>query len=117
MESYRSKRVTFLGEQDGPSEKDLKVALNSCLTRNEEIKAAYLLRISLSETPGIQVALCIYPEVNDRDTLLQCIGASFSQLFKPVEHLDILFLDDKQKAEADTVAKPFFDGQSLTTEN
>jgi hypothetical protein len=113
VQPYRSKRVIFLGEHDGPAERDLKAALNSCFVKNEEVNSAYLTRISLFETPGTNVALCIYPQVNSSETLLQCIGASFSKLFNAVEHLDILFLEDKQKLEVDAVAKPFFDRRTL----
>jgi hypothetical protein len=112
---YRSKRVIFLGEQEGPPEQDLKAALNVCFAENDEVKSAYLTRFSFFETPGTNVALCIYPQINSSETLLQCIGASFSKLFNAVEHLDILFLDDRQKLEVDAVAKPFFERQPLTT--
>ncbi len=112
MQSFRSKRVIFLGEQDGAPEQDLKAALISCLAKSKEVKAAYLTRISLIETPGSKVALCIYPRIDSPDAMLQCIGATFGKLFSTVEHLDILFLEDQQLIEANKVAQPFF--QPLT---
>lgn len=108
MQSLQSQQIVFLGEQDGAVERELKSVLTACLAADGEITAAYLVRVSLTETPGISVALCLYPDTKSREALLQCVSTLFRSRFNATQHLDILFLKNTQKLEIDQVAKPFF---------
>jgi len=108
VQPFRTQGVLFLGEQDGPSERTLKSELLNCFNNDEVIKNAYLVRVSLKETPSVGVALCLYPDNESRDSLLQCIAGSFKKIFHATVHMDILFLNDAQKSDIDRVAKPFF---------
>lgn len=108
VQTLQSRRILFLGEQDGPIERELKSHLTACLIADGEIAVAYLARVSLMETPGISVALCLYRDTKSREALLLCVSSAFQSRFNAAEHMDIMFLSDAQKQEIDQVAKPFF---------
>lgn len=100
--------VLFLGEQDGAAERELKGKLVTCFSIVDEVRAAYLVRVSYTETPSPQIALCLRGGTERTAELTECIGKTFTSLFKTTEHLDILFLSETQLAEIERVAKPFF---------
>ena len=108
VEPFRTQRILFLGEQDGPTKRALKNALNFYLNESGLVRAAYLLRVSFSEVSGVNIALAIYPKTDSASTIASGAAEVFKRLFNPTEHLDILFLDEELKSQADKVAKPFW---------
>jgi hypothetical protein len=101
--------VLFLGEQDGPVERELKAYLaESCFASQRGIFSAYLARVSYWETPGVAVALCLWGDKENAAAIVECIGAAFQRQFNAAEHLDIFFMDEVQHQAMGKVAKPFY---------
>ena len=108
MDSIHSKRVLFLGEQDGSVEQQLKEQVISCFSSIGGVASAYLVRVSYAETNAPFVALCLAGDKTKHRTIAECIGGVFKALFAPTVALDIVFLSSLQVAEIEKVAKPFF---------
>lgn len=97
--------VAFIGEQDGPPERELKAEL---VPRLGEASACYLAKVRYSS--GEQsVALCLAstPEATQAD-LAKEIGEVFHRMFGASSHLDILFLRPDQERQVEQVCKPFY---------
>jgi len=97
--------VAFVGEQDGPPERELKTEL---VTRLGEAGAGYLAKVQY--TSGEQsVALCLAstPEAAQAD-LAKEIGEVFHRMFGASSHLDILFLRPDQERQVAQVCTPFY---------
>ena len=97
--------VSFVGEQDGPPERELKAELIPLLS---EARAGYLARVQYTSGER-SVALCLAstPEAVQAD-LSNKISALFHQMFGRNSHLDILFLRPDQEREVQQVCKPFY---------
>ncbi len=108
MEALRTKRVLFLGEQDGVGERELKAKLSECFSVDGGVESAYLARVSFAEVPMSQVALCLKGGEEQVPALVECVGKTFKKLFKTTQHLDIFFLSEAQLKEITLVAKPFY---------
>jgi hypothetical protein len=109
MEPWKiTKKILFLGEQDGAIERELKARLTNCFTSQQIVSSAYLVRVSYEEAPGPLVALCIRSGEKPAMELIECASKVFSSLFDPREHLDILFISETQVAEVEKIAKPFY---------
>jgi hypothetical protein len=117
MESIKTQKAIFLGEQDGPTERSLKTELAKFFVLNQEIISAYLARVSYAEVPGSQIALCLKGGEQNAQELVQGIGKVFSRLFNPMQHLDILFLSEIQLESIERVAKPFYSSHTSGTRN
>src|SRR4029077_18035942 len=99
--------VQFLGEQDGPPERLLKRRLTEFFQRDQSIHRADLARTSLEGHAS--VALCVKTQFGADRGLAEKIGAIFGMIFNAHEHLDIIFLRDKQECQLKTVCSTFFD--------
>lgn len=108
MEPLRSAKILFLGEQDGDTERELKKQLSRCFFGSIHVSYAYLVHMSYSETPGVNVALGIFAKAANHIELLPCIEQVFRGLFHPTQHIDTVFLSETQLQEINKVAKPFY---------
>jgi hypothetical protein len=108
MQQFKTKKVLFLGEQDGVGERALKARLRICFADDGGVDVAYLARVSFAETPKPQVALCLKGLEERAKLLIGCVGKAFNELFGSTQHLDILFLSETQLAEITLVARPFY---------
>jgi hypothetical protein len=108
MEPLKTAQILFLGEQDGEIERELKEQFSGCLSGCIHVTCAYLVRVSYKETPGANVALCIFAKTENRAELLPCIEEVFRRSFHPTQHMDTLFLSEAQLQEINKVAKPFY---------
>ena len=104
---FRVGAVHFLGEQDGPPERDLKERLATFFRTEREIGAAYLARVTYNDD-SLNVACCIRMHVASEEDVVRRVSAIFSELFGSHAHLDILFLSQEQEAELSTVCNPFY---------
>ncbi|MGA8940013.1 MAG: hypothetical protein WB439_12705, partial [Acidobacteriaceae bacterium] len=86
----------------------LKLSITNCVEIVSEINAAYLVRLSYGETPGIGVALCLEGKPLAPETLVRCIETAFMRIFASTQHLDILFFSKVEIASVAAIAKPFF---------
>jgi hypothetical protein len=97
--------VSFLGEQDGPPERDLKRELVRLFG---DVGAAYLAMVQYAS--GEQsVALCLAstPQAAQADLAKQIFEA-FQGMFGVSSHLDILFLRPDQEGQVEQVCKAFY---------
>jgi hypothetical protein len=101
--------IRFVGEQDGPPERDLKKRISSLLERAPAVERAYLARVEYTKPPGKAVVLCIR---SDEDlSLVKAIQGAFASMFGRDVSLDILFVDAAQEAEVARVCRPFFEAK------
>jgi len=107
-EEIRVPAIAFLGEQDGPVERDLKVKLTELFLLEISISRVSLARVHYHDSPVDSVALCLRSDSPPERTLVDKIGKVFASLFNGREHLDILFLNEQQQVSVDKCCKPFF---------
>lgn len=105
-EIRRQPIIRFLGEQDGDPERHLKAALIETFGEYPKLERAYLARVAYGESEAFEVALCLSGD-EDR-ALVETVGARFSEIFAGAEHLDILFLNQRQESELRRVCEPFY---------
>ena len=102
----RVPKIAFLGEQDGPTEQQLKDRLCEFFKRDRSVHAAYLARVDVGGQTS--VALCLKTQFGPDRGLAEKIGAIFKTIFNAQVHLDIMFPSATQEAELTKVCKPFF---------
>ena len=100
--------ITFIGEQAGPVEDDLKSRFREILSHTPTVQSAYLARLSVGD-PEYTVGLCIRSSVGKDDLLRDRLARVFAELFRAEEHLDILFIRDDQEAELRKVCRAFYE--------
>jgi len=101
-------RITFIGEQAGPVEDDLKSRFGEILSHTPTVQSAYLARLLVGD-PEYTVGLCIRSSVGKDDLLQTRLAWVFKELFRAEEHLDILFIRDDQEAELRKVCRAFYE--------
>ena len=97
--------VHFLGEHDGPPERELKVALSGEFLRTPGVRAAYLARVRYGGGEPAELALCIRSVAPEDVPLVGRVGRVYGGK-RP--HLDVLFLDEVQEAALAAVCPPFY---------
>ena len=100
--------VNFIGEQDGPPERELKQSLRALFLRHSAVISAYLARVDYGNPQNFNVALCIRQTDSRDDSVKIDAGRIFSKHFGSHEHLDIILLRDDQENALKTVCKPFY---------
>jgi len=108
IQHFKPSGVLFLGEQDGPHERDLKSELSRLFIEMPSVRLAFLTRVSYRDSPAINVALCIYGSVSDPQSIVATVSAAFRGLFGATQHLDIVFLSNKQLEQIAMVANAFY---------
>ena len=106
-EEFQVPQLRFLGEQDGPPERELKCALAQCFQNDQSVITAYLARVAYGGE-SFAVALCLRAQLGPDRGLAEKVGKIFASMFGGHEHLDIIFLNEMQEAELAKVCKPFF---------
>jgi hypothetical protein len=100
-------RVEFLGEQDGPLERQLKSAIVPLLSSRKSIQGAYLARVGFQPNEAGSIALCIVSVKHDESLVPEALE-QFRSLFSADAFLDILFLSREQSLDVARVCAPFF---------
>jgi hypothetical protein len=100
-------RLIFLGEQDGPPERELKTLLAQLFDHEGGVLRAYLAQVSYGDSAN-SVALCVRVGSQGSKRLVEKIGKVFGGMFGEHEHLDIIFLDDAQEGSLKTSCSAFF---------
>ncbi len=100
--------ISFLGEQDGPPERELKNVLSNLFKTSGEVQLAYLARVTYDKQEE-NVALCLKtsPDVQEQKVMTR-IAEIFSGMFNRNEQLDIVFLTEKNQKQIAEVCPPFF---------
>lgn len=105
---FWAEQVSFLGEQDGAPEAELKALLSEFFKANGQIELAYLARVSYSKLEE-GIALCLMTkQKNQEQQLMHQIAEIFSSMFSQDEQLDIIFLSDANAVQIARVCQPFF---------
>jgi hypothetical protein len=114
-EQLLAKRLKFIGDQDGPSERTLKARFVEFFKLEGEVRKAYLARISYEGTDSLSITLCLYAGSAERGLtekakrdLVEKIGKIFASIFVRQEHMDIMFVNKVQVTELDQYCTPFF---------
>ena len=100
--------VTFVGEQDGPPEEELKRRLAALFGRYPRVRRAYLAIVEYAGSSTRHVAVCVQSANAEDEALAGEISGAFRSLFGSHEHLDTIFLQESQEAQLAGVCKPFF---------
>ena len=106
-EELQVPQLRFLGEQDGPPERELKFRLAQFFQSDQRVATAYLARVAYGGE-SFAVALCLRARFGPDRSLVENVGKIFASIFGGHEHLDIIFLSEMQEAELAIVCKPFF---------
>jgi len=108
-EQLRVPKITFVCEQDGDTERDLKQSFFPLLEEREYVHSAYLARVTYNDSHELNVALCIRMDREDGNMLRKVIGETFAAKFNQQEHLDIIFISNEQEEELKQVCRPFYE--------
>jgi hypothetical protein len=104
----REPAITFLAEQDGAVERELKSKLSELFLSERAVQRAYLVRVRYADAASITVALALLAAPQSKDTLVSAIGDVFRLMFGVGQHLDILFASPAQGAKISMVCRSFF---------
>jgi hypothetical protein len=107
-EARMERRIEFLGEQDGPPERELKASIVEELTRVPAISRAYLARVGYQPQGRPAVALCLAGTLRDDPALVKRISDRFGAMFGQGAALDIVFLTREQEADVARVCGAFY---------
>jgi hypothetical protein len=102
-------KITFMGEQNGVSEQELKSELNILFHKTTTVRSAFLARVDYGNSDEFNVALCIRSDMAEDFDLMREAGRIFSAQFGTHEHLDIIFLRMEQETDLRHVCKPFYE--------
>jgi hypothetical protein len=102
-------KVAFVCEQDGIPERDLKRNFVLLFKERDYVHSAYLARVRYNDSNELNVAFCVRMEWEDDPTLRKTIEEIFAAKFNQQEHLDIIFISNKQEDELKQVCRPFYE--------
>ena len=114
-ESFNPRQIVFLGEQDGPPERELKGRWAQLFSAEKGVSRAYLVRVTYEQSPAQSVALCLRAEAGQDTRLLEKVAKVFASMFGRHAHLDIMFINEAQERALAKRCRPFFDAASGST--
>ncbi len=113
-DAIHAQHLQFVGEQDGAPERELKQRLAQSL-RPLGVRKAYLARVQYSggnsahgEESSVALCVALGEEAAERQEIVERAGADFGALFRPSQHMDIVFLTDQQDLAVSRVCRPFY---------
>jgi SseB protein C-terminal domain len=107
-EERYERTIRFVGEQDGPIERDLKADLLHIFIASPELRAAYLVRATYDSPAGEEVILAVRSSSGDDVDLVRRIAECFGRHFSKEVHMDVMFLPEEREAEVRLVCTPFY---------
>ena len=115
-DEFRAQEIEFLGEQDGPPERELKGRLARVFEHRADVSRAYLVRVHYESPVDRSVVLALAADVGQANEIVSEVGGVFAAIFNSSEHLDIVILSKEQEVRLAQVCDPFFadrrDGKS-----
>jgi len=106
-ESWVLPHMEFIGDQDGPSEQDLKTRWKMILQNHPEVQRAYLALAAYNHGESHQPVLCIR-SMGEKDVrLVDELAAPFKEIFARDCPLDIMFLSAEKEEEVRKVCRAF----------
>jgi hypothetical protein len=100
--------VYFLGEQDGPSEQELKNKLGILFGQLRLVNIAYLAVVRYGEAVSPNVALCVRGQPGQNRMFAERVGRVFAAIFGSHEHLDVIWLTPDQETSLAKVCRHFY---------
>ena len=107
-EKFNVLKITFVCEQDGIPERNLKQKFIPLFEERAYIRSAYLARVTYDNPNEINIALCIRMDQKDDEMLKKAIGDIFWHTFNEKEHLDTICISNEQEEELKQVCRPFY---------
>ena len=102
--------VTFVGEQTGPAENEMKDRLRRLFALTPQIvRRAYLARVSFGEQSAVSVVLCVRHIASIEETLQKGFKHMFSEILRRGNFYDWLILGEEHERELRKVCEPFYD--------
>jgi hypothetical protein len=103
--------VKFIGEQDGPTESDLKARFVELLRGEPSVQRAYLALAEHGDGLSGHVTLCLKCSTKEDRSLLPKLAEIFGNMFNSREHLDIRFLGEGEERELCSVCTAFYSSE------
>jgi hypothetical protein len=100
--------VRFIGEQDGPTESDLKARFVELLRGEPSVQRAYLALAEHGDGSSAHVTLCLKCSTEEDRSLLPKLAEIFGNMFNSPEHRDIRFLEEGEERELCSVCTAFY---------
>jgi hypothetical protein len=107
-EARFERNISFLGEQDGEPERELKSQWRTILAGYPNVTRAYLAIVSFDGVAGTP-ALCISSRSSETPQLVDALAAPFQQLFNKQVFLEIMFMSEEQEYQVRNVCRPFYE--------
>lgn len=101
--------VSFVGEQDGPPERELKKKLTVLFEQLQLVRTAYLARVRYDNADPVHVALCVRGQPGQNRMFADRVNQVFSSMFGSHEHLDTLWLTSEQEVPLKQVCHAFYE--------
>jgi hypothetical protein len=98
----------FLGEQDGPVERDLKARWLPILSATPQVRRAFLVRASYDGQSTQNVVLALSYSGEPDSSLMEALRVPFAAVFNREAHLDMVFVSAAQEAQIERVCPPFY---------
>jgi hypothetical protein len=114
MESFKKKDISFIGEQVGMPEAELKTRLVTLWKKDTCDFRAYLTQVKYKMDSETKVALCIHANTDLKEKMVNDIGSCFKGIFSNKESLDIFRINDVQELELRKVCCPFYFSKDIT---
>lgn len=100
--------VRFVGQQDGPIEKDFTSRLSAFFEQKKANLAAYLCRVHYGDPSQVSVAICLASPDGQQIEIVDGISLIFREMFGQHEHVDIMFIGEEQVLSIEQVCRPFY---------
>lgn len=109
MNTLSPNTINYISEQDDDIEAEFKQKVSSFLNTQNKLVRAYLSRVGYKQNSSdFNVALCLKVN-NDEDlNIIGNINNIFKSMFGKNEHLDIIFLDEKNEQWLRKACCPFY---------
>jgi len=101
--------VSFVGEQDGPPERELKDKLTVLFGQLQLVRTAYLALVRYDKAGPVHVALCVRGQPGQNRMFAERVGRVFASIFGSHEHLDTLWLTPEQEVSLRQVCRTFYE--------
>jgi hypothetical protein len=102
------KSFRFIGEQDGPVERDLKSRWVPILAAAPQIRRAFLVRSVYDGQGGLHIVLALCTSGAPDQGLMQALRVPYAAKFHRDCPLDMMFATAAQEAQIEKVCPPFY---------
>jgi type III secretion system (T3SS) SseB-like protein len=102
--------IRFIGEKDGPTERELKETLGTIFSTIKDVQRAYLATVDYLDEQPPSVMLCLCTAHGDSVELVTKIQEIFTPMFSSNEHLDVCFITEMEEIRLMGVCRPFYIG-------